>query len=245
MDPDSAVLVTGQFPAWLTVLAWVSIGTGITSALWVARDVARRPQQMTVMNVVWPVTMLFGSVAWLAFYRGAGRAPLQGVRGSDVDHSMRTAVAIGTSHCGAGCAIGDLVAEFALVAFPVLGVLVGRETFYQDEIFAGWILDFVLAFGLGIVFQYLSIAPMRGLSVRAGLVAALKADTLSILSWQVGMYGMMALAQFLILPALFGGRAAVLSPEFWFVMQIAMLVGFATAYPVNWALVRSGLKEKM
>lgn len=244
--PGSITLSMGQFPAWFTVLAWVSIGVGVVCALWVARDVGRRPQPMAVMNVVWPVTMLFGGVVWLGFYRRFSRAAPHGRRSSAAgDTPMLVAVATGTSHCGAGCAIGDLVAEFALVAFPVLGVLVGRGTLYQDEIFAGWILDFVLAFGLGIVFQYFSIAPMRGLGVRAGLIAALKADTLSISSWQVGMYGMMALAQFLVLPGLFGGRADVRSPEFWFVMQIAMLAGFATAYPVNWALVRSGLKEKM
>ena len=34
-------------------------------------------------------------------------------------------------------------------------------------------------------------------------------------------------------------------PEFWFVMQIAMLAGFATSYPVNWWLIRAGIKEKM
>lgn len=28
-------------------------------------------------------------------------------------------------------------------------------------------------------------------------------------------------------------------------MQIAMLAGFLTAYPVNWWLLRSGIKEKM
>jgi hypothetical protein len=43
----------------------------------------------------------------------------------------------------------------------------------------------------------------------------------------------------------FGGIASVSSPEFWFAMQLAMLAGFATSYPVNWWLVRKGLKEKM
>jgi hypothetical protein len=33
--------------------------------------------------------------------------------------------------------------------------------------------------------------------------------------------------------------------EFWFMMQIAMMFGFATAYPVNWWLIKSGIKEKM
>jgi hypothetical protein len=33
--------------------------------------------------------------------------------------------------------------------------------------------------------------------------------------------------------------------EFWFMMQIAMLAGFAVSYPVNWWLIRAGLKEVM
>jgi hypothetical protein len=28
-------------------------------------------------------------------------------------------------------------------------------------------------------------------------------------------------------------------------MQIAMLAGFVTSYPVNWWLIRAGLKEEM
>ena len=28
-------------------------------------------------------------------------------------------------------------------------------------------------------------------------------------------------------------------------MQIAMLCGFATSYPVNWWLIRAGIKERM
>jgi hypothetical protein len=35
------------------------------------------------------------------------------------------------------------------------------------------------------------------------------------------------------------------NPVFWFMMQIAMLAGFFTSYPVNWWLLRSGIKEKM
>jgi hypothetical protein len=32
---------------------------------------------------------------------------------------------------------------------------------------------------------------------------------------------------------------------FWFMMQIAMLFGFLTAYPMNWWLIRKGIKEAM
>jgi hypothetical protein len=35
------------------------------------------------------------------------------------------------------------------------------------------------------------------------------------------------------------------TPEFWFIMQLAMIAGFATSYPVNWWLIRAGIKEGM
>jgi len=43
----------------------------------------------------------------------------------------------------------------------------------------------------------------------------------------------------------YGAVAPVDSPEFWFAMQLAMLGGFMTSYPVNWLLIRAGWKEKM
>jgi Domain of unknown function (DUF4396) len=59
------------------------------------------------------------------------------------------------------------------------------------------------------------------------------------------MYGFMALAQFYLFRHLLGTTLEVPTPEFWFVMQIAMLAGFVTSYPVNWWLIRAGIKEKM
>jgi len=44
---------------------------------------------------------------------------------------------------------------------------------------------------------------------------------------------------------LFGAMAAVNSPAFCFTMQIAMLAGFITSYPVNWWLIKVGIKERM
>lgn len=102
-----------------------------------------------------------------------------------------------------------------------------------------------MAFVLGIAFQYFAIAPMRQLSLGRGLMAALKADTLSLVSWQVGMYGVMALVQWLWFERSYGMHASVDTPEFWFAMQIAMLAGLATAFPVNWWLIRTGVKEPM
>ncbi|WP_217999748.1 DUF4396 domain-containing protein [Curtobacterium ammoniigenes] len=238
-------LAVSDFPTTLTVICWMLIALAVACAGVATVDVLARPQRMAVMNVVWPLTMLFGSVLWLAFYFRSGRAAPRGDHADKGKRRMPVSVAVGASHCGAGCAIGDLVGEFALVAVPALGALVGLHSLYADKIFASWIIDFVIAFIAGVVFQYFSIVPMRGLSFWKGVGAALKADTLSITSWQVGMYGFMALAQFVLLPAWLAGRASVLTPEFWVAMQVAMIAGFACAYPVNWWLIRIGVKEAM
>lgn len=116
---------------------------------------------------------------------------------------------------------------------------------FRTEIFAQWTMDFVFALLVGIVFQYFAIAPMRDLSVGEGIVATTKADVLSLTSWQVGMYGFIGLAHFILFPAVFGTRTDAGSPVFWVAMQAAMLAGFATAYFPNWLLIRSGLKEEM
>jgi Domain of unknown function (DUF4396) len=59
------------------------------------------------------------------------------------------------------------------------------------------------------------------------------------------MYGFMAIAFFVVFRAGFGVELEVNSFEFWFMMQIAMMVGFLTSYPANWCLIRRGFKEGM
>jgi hypothetical protein len=86
---------------------------------------------------------------------------------------------------------------------------------------------------------------MRDLSPAEGLIQAVKADTLSLSAWQVGMYGFMAFAQFYIFRGVLGVPLEVNSAEFWFMMQTAMVVGFVTSYPANWWLLRTGIKERM
>ena len=227
-----------MIPIWLTALSWVSLALGVASAAIIAVDVMRRPQHMAVMNVVWPLIALFSSLAGLWFYMRHGRAHAEG-------GSFPISVAKGTLHCGAGCTLGDIIAETLALAVPAVAVVFGYGTLFGDRIFAIWVLDFILAFVIGVVFQYYAIAPMRGLGVREGLVAAVKADALSLTAWQLGMYGMMALAHFWLFDAVFGVRVTAAMPEFWFAMQVAMLAGFVTSYPANWLLIRSGIKEEM
>jgi len=55
----------------------------------------------------------------------------------------------------------------------------------------------------------------------------------------------MAFANFYLAQHVLGVTLRPDMPEFWFAMQIVMLRGFTTAYPANWWLIRSDVKEKM
>ena len=97
-------------PAWLHALAIVSLSVAIFCAVAIALDELRRPQKMRVMDMVWPLTALFGSVLWLAIYYRWGRAPTD--KSQDIsDPPFAISVLTGASHCGAGCTLGDIVAE--------------------------------------------------------------------------------------------------------------------------------------
>ena len=233
-----------NFPLWLHGLSITSIALAVVCALVIAADEFRRPQKMWIMNVVWPLTALFGSVLWLAAYYTWGRPASKGDK-ANTEQPFPAIVLKGTSHCGAGCTLGDIIAEWAAYLFPVVAVWFGWHGVLAEKTFAVWIPDFILAFLLGVIFQYFTIKPMRDLSPWKGLIAALKADTASITAWQIGMYGLMAVIQFRWFAPAYGGIAKVARPEFWFAMQLAMLAGFSTSYPVNWWLIRSGGKEKM
>jgi hypothetical protein len=240
-------------PAWLHDLSIAALFLGALSALVIASDEARHPQHMWIMNVVWPITALFGSVLWLWGYFRYGRlatheamqAAKKTKKASKPQKPFAIMVAEGTSHCGSGCALGDLCAEWLAFAVPAIAVGLGWHTIFAEKIYAVWVLDFLFAYLFGIAFQYFTIAPMRGLNFKDGLWAAIKADTWSLTAWQIGMYGFMAIAYFWIYREGLGVELKVNTVEFWFMMQIAMLCGFVTAYPVNWWLLRAGIKEKM
>ncbi len=210
---------------------------------------------MWIMNVVWPVTALFGTVLVVWQYLAYGRLATHEKAHAAMEHDeappsgrmtpFPMMVANGALHCGSGCALGDIVAEWLVFAIPAIAVAFGYGSVFSDRIFAVWVVDFLFAYGFGVVFQYFTIVPMRGLSLGAGIVAAIKADTLSLTFWQLGMYGFMALAHFYIFGDLLGTSLRTNTVEFWFMMQIAMICGFITAYPVNWWLIRAGIKEKM
>jgi hypothetical protein len=233
-------------PAWLNILAWIALATGFVSAIIIVIDLlARHRQHMWIMNLVWPITALYAGPIALWGYFTVGRLStmhammhMKESRGEMPSHRKPfwQTVALATTHCGAGCTLGDIIAEWGIVLIPGLGTFL-----FHTRMFNAWALDYILAYLFGIGFQFFTIVPMRKLPVGQGLWAAIKVDTFALTAWQIGMYGWMAVASVLI----FGHEIPKTSPVFWFMMQIAMLCGFLTSYPVNWWLVRSGIKEEM
>jgi Domain of unknown function (DUF4396) len=142
--------------------------------------------------------------------------------------------AVATSHCGAGCTLGDIIAEFSLFA---LGL-----TFFDSILYTSFAADLLLAWLPGVAFQYFTIKPMRSLSPAQALLAAVKADTLSILAFEVGLFGWMALTYFVFFP---NPHLKPTQPLFWLMMQIGMVIGYCTPYPMTRLLVQRWLKEAM
>jgi hypothetical protein len=229
-------------PAWLRVLSWGWIAVFVAIALCLLIRVIRRPQKMWIMNVVWPITAVYMGPFALHLYEKSLPVSIKRPMSPEMKLALErhqndaptwTQNSIAVFHCGAGCSIGDVIAELLV---PRLGLN------FAGEFGTKLIFDFLLAYLIGVAFQYFTIAPMRGLSFGRGLMAAIRADTISIALFEVGMFAWMAITYYWLFPS------PHLKPSmatFWLMMQIAMVAGFLTAIPANAWLIRKGWKEKM
>jgi hypothetical protein len=224
----------------LHTVSIVSLVLAGVSFLVLAVDIYFHRQKMTVMNLVRPVTALYLGPFTLAAYFWFGRNENARAPGRDLTvdvqshhlHPYWQTVCVGTTHCGAGCTLGDIAAEWLIF---LLGI-----SLWGSAVLTSYICDFSLAYILGVAFQYFAIAPMRGLHGWAGIRAALKADTVSLVAFEVGLFVFMYWMRVHFQPNL-----NVTEPEYWFLMQVGMALGFLTSYPANWWLIRHKWKEAM
>lgn len=231
-------------PGWLGVLAWVTIASGFVTAAAIVYDMygRGRRQAMRVMEAVWPITALYlGPLGWVAYARLGrpvpatpmphtpshhmsmqGEEPLPGWRGTIVT----------ATHCGAGCALGDVIGEWLVfaTAFTIAGTALWGE----------YIVDFAFGYAFGIGFQYWAIKPGSTLTPRAALLHAIEADTLSVIAFEAGMFAWMAFFQRALFPQLMPN-----DPSYWLMMQIAMVIGLFATYPAQIVLINRGIKERM
>jgi hypothetical protein len=221
---------------WLIVVSWVAVILGLLSALAIAFDVTAHPQHMKIMNVVWPITGLYLPVlGWLLYGDMARRKPMSMSKDMHPAHGGRPfwkSVFVSTTHCAAGCVIGDIIGA------PI--VFWAGWTLFGSRLFAEFLVLFVLAYIFGIAFQYLPIRAMRRISRREALLEAIKADTLALTAFEIGLFAWMAFVYFQFVP-----RSELTSPTYWFMMQIGMVLGFIASFPANWYLVRAGVKPGM
>lgn len=231
-------------PEWLGSLATAFLALAFLCSAIVVVMLIIRPQKMWIMDLVWPVTTLYWGPAGLWGLWDMGAPPVSPSKRSLQDRQMQQTgqaeakkpfwqqVAVAVTHCGAGCTLGDIIGEWLVFAFG--------WTLFGEKLYAEFLVDFPLAFGLGVIFQYFTIAPMRGLGLKDGIIAALKADTISIVAFEIGLFAWMALDAFVLFPG-----ESIATWNHWFQMQIGMIVGFFTSYPANWFLLCKGLKEPM
>lgn len=232
-------------PTWLEIIGWLSLVLAFASLLYIVYDIFARGyrQKMKIMEAVYPITALyFGPVAvWFYHKYGRMKSPKYMEEhnkhrkgGSEDSNDIRwNQVSEAVTHCGAGCTLGDILGEWIVFAF---GLALFGKSLYMDYLF-----DFTLAWTLGILFQYFTIVPMRNPGKLQGIWQAVKVDTASIIAFQIGLFAGMFIYQEL----LFAHPLAKTTSSYWFLMQLAMILGFFTAYPVNYWLVAKGIKEKM
>lgn len=229
------------YPEWLHVLSWTYLSLSFICTAVIIGDEVRRPQKMMIMNLVWPITALYlGPAALWGYFESGSKMTNQHRR--ELQHEMqaestvlrREQVALATTHCGAGCTLGDIVSEWSVFAMGV--------TFAGGEFQTRLALDLLLAWAFGIGFQYWTIVPMRQLSFGKGLFQAIRADTLAIIAFEIGLFAWMALTHYVLFPS---PHLKPTEAVFWFMMQVGMILGFLTSYPANIFLLKVGWKEKM
>ncbi|NMM35219.1 MAG: DUF4396 domain-containing protein [Phycicoccus sp.] len=173
-----------------------------------------------------PKSLFTGPLAAIFYVLGC-REPLKQTHEDFVAVRWRQVLG-STMHCAAGDGVG-ITAGAALAAQ------------WRFPSWADFSLEYVLGFGFGwAVFQAFAMREMAGGNYLRSLRQTFLPELLSMNLLMTGM----VLTRHLLMPQI-EGSADPLTIGFWFVLSMALIVGFALAFPMNWWLVASGLKHGM
>ena len=215
--------MTNRVPEWLTPIAWLFITLALLTAAAIAFDIfARRHRHDTVaVELVWIASALYlGPFALLAYARHG-----------------RTAVRTGSKHAAAqpqptavaGLPGGGASAVAHLVGVPL--VVASGLTIAGIDL---WVMIIVIGLlAMALLFVYERAASRHGRAAALPIGAAAVAAVLTVLAFDIGMGGWMLLLHFneFMPPATEG--------SFWFLMQIGIVLGLLTGYPVvSWLTQR-------
>lgn len=206
------------------MLLWFLL-TGL-SVLYVIIDIRSTPEA-TVLKWGFVILTLFTGPFGAFFYVLGCREPLPGTHEQYVSAPWRQVLG-STMHCAAGDGLGIIVGAAIgslLQLSPVLDIA----------------LEYLLGFGFGwAFFQAYAMKDMAG----GDYIKSLRMTFIpEFYSMNCLMAGMLLVTKFWM--GAVDGSGNPMHVSFWFIMSIALLVGFLCAYPMNWWLVSSHLKHGM
>ena len=163
-------------------------------------------------------TGLFALIAYCLLHRAAA--------GETLEPPLWVQTVESTIHCVAGDATGIL---FATVVTIWLGLPMSLEV----------ALEYLAGFAVGLfVFQALCMMPSAGGSYWRVVKSTLLAEALSMNVLMAGMIPVMVIVMSRDMSAMEPS-----SVRFWGTMSLSLMVGTVMTYPVNWWLVKHGLKH--
>jgi Domain of unknown function (DUF4396) len=196
------------------------------SLLFVVIDIRATPESPVLKWGFVLLTAYTGPLGAFLYVLGC-REPLPGLHERYVATRWRQVLG-STMHCVAGDGVGILAG--AVIA----------SLFHLPKA-ADIALEYALGFSFGwSIFQSLFMRGMAGGSYTRALAATFFPELLSMNCLMAGMVPAMTVAMKTV-PASHDPS----EPAFWFVMSMALLVGFFTAYPMNWWLVSRHMKHGM
>ena len=196
------------------------------SLLFVVVDIRTTPASPVLKWGFILLTAYLGPLGAFLYVTGC-REPLPGLHERYVATRWRQVLG-STMHCVAGDGVGILAGAVIASRFHLAKV-------------TDIALEYALGFGFGwAIFQALFMRGMAGGSYLRALSRAFFPELLSMNCLMAGMVPVATLAMKNV-PA--SGDPS--GPAFWFVMSMALLVGFITAYPMNWWLVSRHMKHGM
>lgn len=206
------------------MLLWFVL-TGLSVAF-VAIDIRSTPESPVLKWGFVLLTAYTGPLGAFLYVLGC-REPLPGLHEQYVAARWRQVLG-STMHCVAGDGVGILAGAVIASILQLSGAL-------------DVALEYALGFAFGwTIFQALFMRGDAGGSYKAALRNTFFPELLSMNVLMAGMVPTMMLAMHHVHAAHDPG-----GPAFWFVMSMALLVGFVVAYPMNWWLVSRHLKHGM
>ena len=194
------------------------------SVVFVAVDIRATPESPVLKWGFILLTAYTGPLGAFLYVLGC-REPLPGMHERYVATRWRQVLG-STMHCVAGDGVGILAGAVIASVFHL-----SKPTDIA--------LEYVLGFGFGwSIFQALFMRENAGGSYRRALASAFFPE---LLSMNCLMAGMVPVAWAMKAPA----SRDPSGPTFWFIMSMALLFGFITAYPMNWWLVSRHMKHGM